>query len=180
MLRWLRLRRQKAEQIEAEADALIAGFGIEAYAEARLRARHANDFAGARYWGRVADAIARKACDGFGRDPEAQAAALSATRLERAFPPALRTAEAEGEGPVADGPGAPSEGAFRAPFRLQFLGLGPDGGRVVLSEAPLAEAGVADAIRNAGRLEWPPLAIGFRLFDADGREVLAGRSETAY
>ena len=37
MLSWLRRRRETAERIDAEADALIGELGVEAYAEARRR-----------------------------------------------------------------------------------------------------------------------------------------------
>ena len=36
MLSWLRRRRETAERIDAEADALISELGVEAYAEARV------------------------------------------------------------------------------------------------------------------------------------------------
>ena len=42
MLTWLRRRREQAERIEAEADALISDLGNGAYAEARRRAREAS------------------------------------------------------------------------------------------------------------------------------------------
>ena len=37
MFSWLRRRREIAERIDAEADALIGELGVEAYAEARRR-----------------------------------------------------------------------------------------------------------------------------------------------
>ena len=37
MLSWLRRRRETAERIDVEADALIGELGVEAYAEARRR-----------------------------------------------------------------------------------------------------------------------------------------------
>ncbi len=42
MLSWLRRRRDQAERIEVEADALISDLGDGAYSEARRRAREAS------------------------------------------------------------------------------------------------------------------------------------------
>ena len=60
MLSWLRRRREQAERIEAEADALISDLGDGAYSEARRRAREASSDEMEREWSRVALAVARK------------------------------------------------------------------------------------------------------------------------
>ena len=60
MLSWLRRRREQAERIEAEADALISNLGDGAYSEARRRAREASSDEMEREWSRVALAVARK------------------------------------------------------------------------------------------------------------------------
>jgi hypothetical protein len=46
--------------MDAEAEALIGYFGVEAYCEARQRERGASSEAIARDWGRVARAVTRK------------------------------------------------------------------------------------------------------------------------
>jgi len=53
-------QRLRIEHIDAEAEALIGYFGVEAYCEARRRERGASSEAIARDWGRVARAVARK------------------------------------------------------------------------------------------------------------------------
>jgi hypothetical protein len=53
-------QRLRIEDIDAEAEALINYFGVEAYCEARRRERGASSEAIARDWGRVARAVARK------------------------------------------------------------------------------------------------------------------------
>ena len=50
MLSWLRRRRETAERIDAEADALIGELGVEAYAEARRREYESSDDALALRW----------------------------------------------------------------------------------------------------------------------------------
>src|SRR5215469_15299547 len=60
MLSWVRRQRDKIEQIEAEADALIHNLGTGAYSAARRREHEAASEAMARHWRRVALAIARK------------------------------------------------------------------------------------------------------------------------
>ena len=68
MLRWLRRRREKLERIEAEANALIIGLGVEACAQARQRELEASSDAMAREWNRIAFVIARKTSTRFGLD----------------------------------------------------------------------------------------------------------------
>jgi hypothetical protein len=57
------------------------------------------------------------------------------------------------------------------PYRLQFLGAGTDRGPSILEEVDLRASDPSVAVREAGRLRWPPRAIGFRLIDGEGREV---------
>ena len=59
-LSWLRLRREQAERIELEADALIEAFGRDAYGEARWREQTASSDFMADEWSRVALVVARK------------------------------------------------------------------------------------------------------------------------
>ena len=58
----------RIEHIDAEAEALIGYFGVEAYCEARRRERGASSEAIARDWGRVARAVARKTKRRIGLD----------------------------------------------------------------------------------------------------------------
>ena len=60
MLSWLRRRRETAQRIVAEADALIGELGVEAYAEARRREYESSGDAIALRWNRVALAVAHK------------------------------------------------------------------------------------------------------------------------
>ena len=68
MLSWLRRRRETAERIDAEADALIGELGVEAYAEARRREYESSDDAIALRWNRVALAVAHKTGKRIGLD----------------------------------------------------------------------------------------------------------------
>jgi hypothetical protein len=58
MLSWLRRRRERVEQIEAKARALIGAFGVDACSVARQRKLQAENAQAAREWRRIARAIA--------------------------------------------------------------------------------------------------------------------------
>jgi hypothetical protein len=60
MLSWVRRRRDKIEQTEADADTLIHNLGAGAYFAARRREHDATSETMARHWRRVALAVARK------------------------------------------------------------------------------------------------------------------------
>jgi hypothetical protein len=60
MFSWLSRPRARIEHIDAEAEALIAYFGAEAYSEARRRECEASSDAIAEDWDRVALMVARK------------------------------------------------------------------------------------------------------------------------
>ena len=60
MFSWLPRQRARIEHIDAEAEALIGYFGVEAYCEARRRELEASSDAIAEDWGRVALMVARK------------------------------------------------------------------------------------------------------------------------
>jgi hypothetical protein len=68
ILSWLPQRRACMEHTDAEAEALIHDFGAAAYCEARQRQHDASDDAIAKYWDRVALAIARKVGKRLGVD----------------------------------------------------------------------------------------------------------------
>ena len=54
----LRVRRERANRIDAEAAALIRVFGDGGYAAARKKVREASDLSSMRYWGAVKEAVA--------------------------------------------------------------------------------------------------------------------------
>lgn len=68
MLRWMRLRRERMEQINSEAVALVETLGVAAYSAARRRECEASTYAAARHWRHVALAIARKSGKRVGLD----------------------------------------------------------------------------------------------------------------
>jgi hypothetical protein len=68
MLSWLPRRRETAERIDAEADALIGELGVEAYAEARRREYESSDNAIALRWNQVGLAVAHKTGKRIGLD----------------------------------------------------------------------------------------------------------------
>jgi hypothetical protein len=61
----------------------------------------------------------------------------------------------------------------RRGYRIQFLGAGT-GGPAILEEVEVQASDVSTAMREAARTPWPPRAVGFRLVDPDGRDVLRG------
>ena len=69
-----------------------------------------------------------------------------------------------------------SEGTQCGQFRIQFLGAGTDRGPTILGDVEVRASDVSTAMREAVHTPWPPRAIGFRIVDHDGREVL-GRQE---
>jgi hypothetical protein len=70
MLSWLRRRRETAERIDAEADALICELGVEAYVEARRREYESSGDAIALRWNRVALAVVYKTGSASGSIPQ--------------------------------------------------------------------------------------------------------------
>jgi hypothetical protein len=68
MISWLRHRRERLEQVDAEADKLIGDLGVEAYAEARRREHESSDDAMALRWNRIALAVAHKTGKRVGLD----------------------------------------------------------------------------------------------------------------
>ena len=171
MVWWLRPGREKAQQIETEAEALIAGFGFEAYVEARQRERDANDLGEGRYWDRVAVAIARKTCETLGLDAGTRLAPAAFSTLDLFAPAPARSHEPDDSSLIDRPRGSAPEAGLSRSYRLQFLGMALDRQLSVLTEVDVPASNVSDAIRSTAHLDWPPLAIGFRLFDAAGREI---------
>jgi hypothetical protein len=50
----------------------------------------------------------------------------------------------------------------------------------MLAEVEVRASDVSTAMREAIRTPWPPSAVGFRLVDHDGREVLGGQKQTPH
>ena len=127
MLSWLRRRRDQAERIEAEADALISDLGDGAYSEARRRAREASSDEMEREWSRVALAIARKTGKHVGLD--------TATRMAMEADFSVREGGTAGESeplddidPLDELMRIVSETPARPPYRIQFVGVGAEQG----------------------------------------------------
>jgi hypothetical protein len=74
MLSWMRRRGERAETIDAEADALMGELGVEAYAEARRREYESSGDAIALRWSRVALAVAHKTGERIGLDTSSRMA----------------------------------------------------------------------------------------------------------
>jgi hypothetical protein len=174
ILSWLRRRRERAQWIETEATALIRDLGIGAYAEARRNEREANTIKAARDWNHVAVAIARRTCEAVGVDASGRMAsdAIFASLLQASAAPRAPLLD---EGQIDELRRIVSDEP-PAQFRLQFLGAAPDNGPTVVGEVGVQATDVATAVRQAIHIPWPPLAIGFRLIDQEGREVF-GRQQ---
>ena len=86
MLSWLRRRRETAERIDAEADALISELGVEAYAEARRREYESSGDAIALRWNRVALAVAHKTDERIGLDTSTRLAMNTIFAPDRGHP----------------------------------------------------------------------------------------------
>jgi hypothetical protein len=169
MLSWLRRRRERAERIDAEADALISAFGDSAYSEARCREREASSDEMEREWSRVALAIARKAGRRIGLDT-ATRMAMDADFSIRDDATELETAPLDDTDPLDELMRIVSEARVQPPYRIQFIGDDVEPG-LVLKEKILRASDASEAVREASRLHWPRHAIGFRLFDRNGQEV---------
>ncbi|HKN28986.1 MAG TPA: hypothetical protein VJY34_14300 [Roseiarcus sp.] len=171
MLTWLRRRREQAERIEAEADALISDLGNGAYAEARRRAHEASSDEMEREWSRVALAIARKTGRRVGVDTETRMAIdADFSHGEDRAAPSEREPPDDAD-PLDELMRIVSETPSRPPYRIQFIGGGTERGTSVPKEVRLNASDPSEAIREASRLCWPPRAIGFQLIDREGREA---------
>ncbi len=130
MLSWFRLRRETVQRIDAEADALIGEWGVEAYAEARRREFESSDDAIALRWNRVALAVARKSGKLVGLDTSTRMAMNVVFAPDREHggdrkPQPLSQAD-ELQGAVA-----------LQPFRLQFISLAPDGRPSIVTQVEI-------------------------------------------
>ncbi len=175
MFGWLRRRRETAERIEAEAEAFMRAYAVEAYAEARRREREAKTKEEAKTWSRVALAIAQKTSKRVGLDDATRMAADP--NLAASFEPFVSspstTVPVREIDPLDELVRLTSEGAPPG-FRIQFLAVAPIPRPAVLEEVEVWTSDVSTAVLEAAHIPWPPRALGFRLVDRDGREVLRG------
>ncbi len=176
MLSWLRRRRERAERTEAEAEALLRAHGVEAYSEARRREREASSITMAQTWDRIALAIAHKMDKRVGFDTAtrwASDADLGSYPVTSAPAPPAPVPDLD---PLDELVRLTSQGARCGKYPIQFLGGGSDRQPTILDEVEVLASDVSTAIREAAHTPWPPRAVGFRIVDHDGREVL-GRQE---
>ncbi len=174
MFGWLRRRRETAKLVEAEAESIIRAYGVEAYAEARRREREAKTKDEAKNWSRVAMAIARKTSKRVGVDTATRMAADA--NMAASFESSVSTPSATATkiDPLDELVRLTSDGA-PPKFRIQFLALARNRQPTVLDEVEVWTEDVSTAIREAMHIPWPPGAVGFRIVDRNGREVLQGQ-----
>jgi hypothetical protein len=144
-------------------------FGEAAYSEARRREDEASSNKIARDWGLVALAVARQIGSREDVDPLvrlAMNAVLVPDRDKAASPKPRSFSELRPADELTRIVAAPTH-----PFRIQFLGAGPDHGPRILKEVEIQGADVSAAIIAAANLEWPPRTIGLRILDREGREI---------
>ena len=151
MLSWLRRRRETAERIDAEADALIGELGVEAYAEARRREYESSDDAISLWWNRVAVAVAHKTGERIGLDTSTRLAMNAVFAPDREHPgdrkpqPFSRAHELKGS-------------LALKPFRLQFISSAPDRGPSMVTELEIQASDASGAIVAAAKIATPPHA----------------------
>ena len=168
MFSWLRRRRETAERIDAEADALIGELGVEAYAEARRREYESSGDAIALRWNRVALAVAHKTDKRIGLDTSTRLA------MNAVFAPDREHAGDRKPQPFSQANELKGTLALK-PFRLQFISLAPDRGPSIVTELEIQASDASAAIVAAAKIAMPPRTIGLRIFDSEGREVFSRR-----
>ena len=142
---------ERIERIHEAAGRLISEFGVEAAAEARRREREVNSIEAARDWKGVASVIAR-------RTPK-QAALDAATGPSPMEVP-----------PVAEPMWNDFGSTEGVPIHICAT---PDQGQSNLTERQIEAEDTSAAIVAAANTEWPPLTVGLRILDREGREVFA-------
>ena len=162
MLSWLRRRRETAERIEAEADALFGEPGVEAYAEARRREYESSGDAIALWWNRVALAVARKTGKRIGLDTSTRMAMNAVFAPDRQPQPFSQADELKGA-------------LALKPFRLQFISSAQDAGPSIVTEVEIQASDASGAIAAAAKIAMPPRTIGLRILDNEGHEVFSRR-----
>ena len=168
MLSWLRRRRETAERIDAEADALIGELGVEAYAEARRREYESSGDAIALWWNRVALAVAHKTGERIGLDTSTRMA------MNAVFAPDREHAGDRKPQPFSRVDELKGTLALK-PFRLQFISSAPDRGPSIVTEVEIQASDASGAIVVAAKIAMPPRTIGLRILDSEGHEVFSRR-----
>jgi hypothetical protein len=168
MLSWLRRRRETAERIEAEADALIGELGVEAYAEARRREYESSGDAIALRWNQIALAVAHKTGKRIGVDTSTRMA------MNAVFAPDREHGGDRQPQPFSQADELKDTVALK-PFRLQFISSVPDRGPSVVTEVEIEASDASGAIVAAANVALPPRTIELRILDNEGREVFSRR-----
>jgi hypothetical protein len=144
MLSWLRRRRETAERIDPEADALIGELGVEAYAEGRRREYESgNEEIGLR-WNQVALAVAHTTGERTGLDTSTRMVMNAVFAPDREHSGDRRPQADELKGTRA-----------LQPFRLQFSSLAPDRGRSTVTEVEIQASDASGAIVAATKIAMP-------------------------
>ena len=138
MLSWLRRRRETAERIDAEADALIGELGVEAYAEARRREYKSSDDAIALRWNQVALAVGRKSGELVGLDTSTRIA------MNAVFAPDREHAGDRKPQPFSQADELKGTPALQ-PFQLQYISFAPDRGLSIVTEVEIQASDASDA-----------------------------------
>jgi hypothetical protein len=168
MFSWLRRRRgERAERIDAEADALIGELGVEAYAEARRREYESSNDALALRWNRIALAVGRKSGKLVGLDTSTRMA------MNAVFAPDREHRRARAR-PSSQGDELKGILALK-PFRIQLISVASDRGPPIVTELEIQASDASGAIVAAAKIAMPPRTIGLRILDSGGREVFNRR-----
>ena len=167
MLSWLRRRRDTAESIDAEADALIDELGVEAYAEARRREYESSNDAIALRWNRIALAVGRKSVKLVGLDISSRMA------MNAVFAPDREHTGDRKPQPFSQANELKS--TLAQPFRLQFISLAPDRGPSIVTAVEIQASDASAAIVAAAKIAMPPRTIELCILDSEGREVFSQR-----
>jgi hypothetical protein len=175
---WAPSKRARNERVDAEADALIRDLGDRAYQEARRREHEASSDAIAEDWALVAKAIARKTGSRVGLNLSTQLEMNTFFVLDREPGAALKSRpRPEPESEPQSQPKA-ARVPTPQPFRIQFMGAGPDARPSILREDEIRASDVSAAIIAAAIAAWPPHTIALRILDREGHEVF-GRQKAA-
>jgi hypothetical protein len=165
MFWWLPRPRARIKRLDTEADALICGLGVDAYAEARRKECEASSDTIARDWGRVAAAVAKRT--GLDVVHRRRRDADLALGSEPVAPSQLRPNSEPGSLDRLNG------SVFARPqqFRVQFVGAARGREPLLLKEAGVDAADVSAAVVAAASLTLPPKTNGLHILDREGRVV---------
>jgi hypothetical protein len=175
---WAPSKRARNERIDAEADTLIRDLGDQAYQEARRREHEASSDAIAQDWALVAKAIALKTGSRVGLNLSTQLAMNTFFVLDRE--PGVAQKPRPRPELKSEPERQPSQAGVPTPqpFRIQFMGAGPDSSPSILREDEIRASDVSAAIIAAAIAAWPPHTIALRILDREGHEVF-GRQKAA-